>query len=266
MCQQLEVSRSGFYAWVRRPTSAHDLRDRELERHVARQFEESAGIYGSPRIHALLRRQGQRVGRKRIARLMRGLNLTARASRIYRNHPGAITCRLGIDNHARDCEITGPDQVWRGDITYLKAGGAWRYLAVVMDEYSRRLLGYQLGIERTSHLTVAALHRAILKRRPAPGLVFHSDRGSEYGGYLYRDRLAGRGIVQSMNRPRTMTDNAHVESFFHSLKSEAIHGRSFVRAADLDRVVRRYIENYNRRRIHSSLGFLSPIDYERLVA
>jgi len=176
--------------------------------------------------------------------------------------PGAITCRLGIANQARQREITGPNQVWRGDITYLKAGGAWRYLAVVMDQYSRRLVGYQLGVDRSIHLTAAALRRAVLKRRPPRGLVFHSDRGSEYGGYLYRDRLAARGIVQSMNRPKTMTDNAHVESFFHTLKSEAIHGKTFNNAAELDSAVRRYIEHCNRRRIHSSLGFRSPIDYE----
>lgn len=266
MCERLAVSRSGFYAWLQRPPSEHDRRDRTLEKQIARHFDDSAGIYGSPRVHALLRREGYRVGRKRVARLMCGLRLKARASRIYKRLPGAVTCRLGIGNQARVCAVSGPDQVWRGDITYLKAGGVWRYLAVVIDQYSRRILGYQLGIDRTSHLTVAALRRAILKRRPPPGLVFHSDRGSEYGGYLYRDRLAGRGIVQSMNRPKTMTDNAHVESFFHTLKSEAIHGRSFSTSAELDAEVRRYVLHYNRTRIHSALGFQSPIDYERLAA
>jgi transposase InsO family protein len=266
MCQMLEVSRSGFYAWVKRPVSSHDRRDRDLERQITRHFDDSAGIYGSPRIHVLMRRHGERVGRKRVARLMRGLTLRARANRIYKRNPGAITCRLGIGNQAREERVTGPDQVWRGDITYLRTGGSWRYLAVVIDQYSRRLLGYKLGVDRTSHLTVAALHRALIKRRPPPGLVFHSDRGSEYGGYLYRDRLACRGIVQSMNRPKTMTDNAHVESFFHTLKSEAIHGRTFHNVAELDAAVRRYILHYNRTRIHSALGFRSPIDYERLAA
>jgi putative transposase len=267
MCDKLEVSRSGFYAWLGRPRSQRERRDRELERHIARHFEDSAGTYGSPRIHALLRRAGQKVGCKRVARLMRGLRLKARASRIYKRLAGATsTSRLGIGNHARECEITGPDQVWRGDVTYLRAAGAWRYLAVVIDQYSRRLLGYQLGVERTSFLTAAALRRAIVKRRPAAGLVFHSDRGSEYAGYLYRDRLAGRGIVQSMNRPKTMTDNAHAESFFHTLKSEAIHGRTFNTAAELDCAVSRYIVRYNRTRIHSALGFRSPIDYERQAA
>jgi transposase InsO family protein len=267
MCPKLEVSRSGFYAWLRRGPSERARRDRVLEQQIAGHFEESNGVYGSPRIHALLRRRGERVGRKRVVRLMQGLRLKARANRIYwKRSGGAVTCRLAISNEARAREVTGPDQVWRGDITYLKAGGGLRYLAVVIDQYSRRLVGYQLGAERTSHLTAAALRRALARRKPSPGLVFHSDRGSEYGGYVYRDRLAMSGIVQSMNRPKTMTDNAHVESFFHSLKTEAIHGRRFETRDQLDLAVRRYIARYNRSRIHSSLGYRSPIDYERTNA
>jgi putative transposase len=266
MCEKLEVSRSGFYAWVRRPASDYARRELALRRHIEQHFEESYGVYGSPRIHALLRRQGERVGRKRVARLMRELHLKARANRIYKRLPGAVTCRLGIANEARERAVTAPDQVWRGDITYLKAGGAWRYLAVVMDQYSRRLLGYKLGNQRTAELTVAALRQATALRRPAAGLVFHSDRGSEYGGYLYRDRLADRGMVQSMNRPKTMTDNAHVESFFHTLKTEAIHGYRFSNCTQLDHAVRRYIAHYNRRRPHSALDYHSPIDYERTNA
>jgi len=266
MCARLEVSRSGFYAWLKRPCSRHEERDRSLERQIVEHFEESNGVYGSPRIHALLRRRGERVGRKRVARLMRGLRLKARANRIYKRLPGAITCRLGIPNQARERPVTAPNQVWRGDVTYLKVGGAWRYLAVVIDQYSRRLVGHELSVNRTSDLTVAALRRALDARKPSPGLVFHSDRGSEYGGYLYRDRLAKSGIVQSMNRPKVMNDNAHVESFFHSLKAEALHGRSFRTSAELDATVRRYISRYNRTRVHSSLGYRSPIDYERANA
>ena len=266
MCDKLQVSRSGFYAWSRRPTSDRSKRELHLRRRVEEHFEESYGVYGSPRIHALLRRQGERVGRKRVARLMRELRLKARANHIYRPRSAAVACRLGIGNQARERSVTGPNQVWRGDITYLKTSGGWRYLAVVIDHYSRRLLSYRLSAERTSDLTLAALRAALAKRKPQPGLVFHSDRGSEYGGYLYRDRLATQGIVQSMNRPKTMTDNAHVESFFHSLKTEAIHGRSFASVAELDGAVRRYIERYNRTRIHSSLDYQSPIDYERTNA
>lgn len=266
MCEKLEVSRSGFYAWVKRTESAHRRRDRALARRIEAHFEESAGTYGSPRIHALLRREGERVGRKRVVRLMVQSRLRARASRIYRRIPAPVLSRLGISNQAREREVTGPNQVWRGDVTYLKVAGAWRYLAVVLDQYSRRLFGFKIGSRHSSELTVAALRIALAKRRPPAGLVFHSDRGSEYGGYQYRDRLAGHGIVQSMNRPKTMTDNAHVESFFHSMKSEVIHGHPQRKPEELEAVVRRYIARYNRTRIHSSLAYRSPIDYERANA
>jgi putative transposase len=266
MCDELEVSRSGFYAWVKRTPSAHHRRDLALARRIETHFEESAGTYGSPRIHALLRRQGERVGRKRVARLMRQTDLRARSSRIYRRIPAPVLERLGIANQAREREVTGPDQVWRGDVTYIKVPGAWRYLAVVLDQYSRRLLGFKFGTHHNSQLTLGALRIAIAKRRPAPGLVFHSDRGSEYGGYLYRDRLLGRGIVQSMNRPKTMTDNAFVESFFHSMKSDVIHGHPQRKPQELESVVRRYIAHYDRTRLHSALAYRSPIDYERANA
>src|SRR5688500_978645 len=151
-------------------------------------------------------------------------------------------------------------------ITYLKAGGAWRYLAVVIDQYSRRLLGYKLGNQRTAELTVAALRQATARRRPTAGLIFHSDRGSEYGGYIYRDRLATRCMIQSMYRPKPMTDNAHVESCFHTLKTDPIHGYRFSSRTQLDLAVPRYIAHYNRRRPHSALDYRSPIDYERTNA
>jgi putative transposase len=266
MCGKLEVSRSGFYAWMKRPRSVRQRRDQLLARRIETHFEESAGTYGSPRIHALLRREGERVGRKRVVRLMQRCHLRARASRIYRRIPAPVLERLGIANEARARVVTGPDQVWRGDVTYIKVPGAWRYLAVVLDQYSRRLLGFKLGSQHNAELTAAALRMAIAKRRPPAGLVFHSDRGSEYAGYLYRDRLADLGIVQSMNRPKTMTDNAFVESFFHSLKSDAIHGHPQRPAAELDAVVRRYIARYNRTRLHSALAYRSPIDFERANA
>ncbi len=193
-------------------------------------------------------------------------HLKARASRIYRRLPGNVTCKLGLANQARERPVTGPNQIWRGDITYLRANGSWRYLAVVIDQYSRRLVGWKMGPQRTIELTVDALHHAIERRRPPAGLIFHSDRGSEYAGYLFRDSLARRGIVQSMNRPKTMTDNAHMESFFHSMKSEAIHGHPQMKPGELEAVVRRYIARYNRTRLHSALAYRSPIDYERTNA
>ena len=266
MCERLEVSRSGFYAWVARPRSRHDTQDEALGRLIEEHFEQSAGTYGSPRIHALVKRQGEKTSRKRVARLMRERHLKARASRLYRRLPGNVACKLGIANQARERTVSAPNQVWRGDITYLKTGGSWRYLAVVIDQYSRRLIGWKMGPQRTIDLTVEALRQAVARRRPSPGVIFHSDRGSEYAGYAFRDRLARRGIVQSMNRPGTMADNAFIESFFHSMKSDVIHGHPQRKPAELEGVVRRYIARYNRTRLHSALDYRSPIDYERANA
>lgn len=263
MCRKLEVSRSGFYAWAARAQSLRARRDQRLGRLIEEHFEQSSGTYGSPRIHALLGRQGESCGRKRVARLMRERHLKARASRIYRRLPGNVACKLGLANQARERPVTGPNQAWRGDITYLRTNGSWRYLAVIIDQYSRRLVGWRMGPQRTIELTVEALNRAIDRRRPPAGLIFHSDRGSEYAGYLFRDSLARRGIVQSMNRPKTMTDNAHMESFFHSMKPEAIHGQPQMKPGELEAAVRRYITRYNRTRLHSALAYRSPIDYER---
>jgi putative transposase len=165
-------------------------------------------------------------------------------------------------NHQLDRWATGPDQVWVGDITYLKVGPAWRYLAVVLDRYSRRVIGWSLGPTKDARLTLAAFNRAVGHRRPRPGVIFHSDRGVEYAAYAFRDRLARLGFVQSMNRPREITDTAHMESFFHSMKSDVVHGIRFAQEAELRTLLCSYIPYYNRVRLHSGIGYSSPIAYE----
>ncbi len=147
---------------------------------------------------------------------MREAGLRARAAKLYRANPGLHGFYTSMPNRQLDRLATGPDQVWVGDIPYLHVAGAWRYLAVVMDRYSRRIVGWSLGPYKDARLTLAALDRAVFNRRPRPGIVFHTDRGIEYAAYAFRRRLAGLGFVQSMNRPGTMADNAHMESFFHS--------------------------------------------------
>jgi transposase InsO family protein len=229
-------------------------------------FETSRGTYGSPRIHQALRAAGTRVSRRRVERLMREAGLRARAAKLYRAIPGLHAFFTSIPNRQLDQVTTGPDQVWVGDITYLKAGGTWRYLAVVMDRYSRRIIGWSLGRHKAARLTLAALNHAVVNRRPPPGVIFHTDRGIEYAAYAFRHRLAALGFVQSMNRPREITDNAHMESFFHSLKTDAIHGTSFVNPDPLGPLLRRYFPYYNRVRLHSGLGYRSPVDYEALHA
>jgi transposase InsO family protein len=193
---------------------------------------------------------------------MREAELRARAVKLYRRIPGLHGFFTSIPNRQLDRLATGPDQVWVGDITYLKVAGAWRYLAVVMDRYSRRIIGWSLGASKDARLTLAAFNRAVFNRRPRTGVIFHTDRGVEYAAYAFRHRLAALGFVQSMNRPRELTDNAHMESFFHSMKSDAVHGVSFAHEVELVRLLRSYIPYYNGVRLHSGIGYASPIDYE----
>jgi len=180
---------------------------------------------------------------------MREAGLRARAAKLYRANPGLHGFYTSIPNRQLDRLATGPDQVWVGDITYLHVAGAWRYLAVVKD----------------ARLTLAALDRAVFNRRPRPGIVFHTDRGIEYAAYAFRRRLAGLGFVQSMNRPGTMADNAHMESFFHSMKSDVVHGAQVGDDRDLGRLLRSYIPYYNGVRLHSGIGYRAPMDYEAIT-
>jgi putative transposase len=193
---------------------------------------------------------------------MREAGLRARAAKLYRRILGLHGFFASIPNRQLDRLTTAPDQVWVGDITYLKVGGTWRYLAAVMDRYSRRIIGWSLGPTRDVQLTLTALNRAVFNRRPRPGVIFHTDRGIEYAAYAFRDRLATLGFVQSMNRPGEITDNAHMESFFHSMKSDVVHGVTLTRDADLTRLLRSYIPYYNGVRLHSGIGYASPVDYE----
>jgi putative transposase len=266
LCARHGVTRSGFYSWRRRGRSAHARRDERLLARIRAIFEASEGTYGSPRIHAALTSAGVRVARKRVARLMQGDGLKARVARIYRRTVGTRTFFMGIPNRVLGLETTAPNQVWVGDVTYLRSGNQWWYLAVIMDRHSRRILGWSLRRTRDLSLTLTAFNRAVSRRRPVDGVIFHSDRGPEFAAYAFRARLAALGIVQSMKRPRELGDNAFIESLFHSMKADVIHGRTFDDAADLHTTVDAYIRRYNRSRLHSSLGYHSPIDYERSAA
>lgn len=266
LCRTYKVTRSGYYGWRKRLQSPRKTQNQQLSARIVAIYDASYGIYGSPRIHLALKAEGVRVGRKRVAGLMRGMELKGRCGRIYRSQRRVSVNRFfnGIPNRSLEKVATGPDQVWLGDITYLKAGGQWRYLAVVMDKYSRRILSWTLSARKDSWLTLRALNRAVAGRRPASGLIFHSDRGIEYGAFVMRRRLAQLGIVQSMNRPAAkMIDNALMESFFHSMKAEGVHGRTFPDQQRLHQHVTRYIPFYNSQRMHSALGYVSPIVFEQ---
>ncbi|HEX7938190.1 MAG TPA: IS3 family transposase, partial [Gemmatimonadaceae bacterium] len=192
---------------------------------------------------------------------MQAAGLRARVARIYRANPKLHQFFSQHPNRIRRLAVRRPNRVWVGDVTYIPVAGRWRFLAVVMDQYSRRILAWTLAGRRSTQLTRAVLNAAVRRRRPSAGLIFHSDRGSEYSGAIFRDRLRQLGVAQSsaLHGPG---ENAHMESFFHSLKAELLHAATFHTDADLRRALVSYFQYYNARRLHSALGYRPPIDYE----
>ncbi len=265
LCTLYGVTPAGYYAWRRRGESAHAVQDRRLTQRITALFRGHHGRYGSPRIYRALKQEGWRVSRRRVERLMRAAGLRARVARVYRANPALHRFYGQHPNRLPREGARRPDEVWVGDITYVSVGGGWRFLAVVLDQYSRRVLAWTLGQRRDARLTQRVLDAAVRRRRPPGGLIFHSDRGSEYAAAAFRDRLVALGIRQS-SAQRGPKDNAHVESFFHSLKAEVIHGARFASEVTLRRALRGYMQYYNTRRIHSALGYQSPVDYELCAA
>jgi putative transposase len=263
MCRLYGVTRAGYYAWRSRERSKRERQDEALTAEIRAVHTESRGTYGSPRVHRALRRRGHRVGKNRVARLMRAHGIKARVARIRYTSPATQRFFDSVRNEQLDLELERPDQVWVGDITYLKVGAIYRYLAVVMDKYSRRVVGWSYGPRKDVALTLRALNRAASARRPRRGLVFHTDRGTEYAATAFKERLAELGLRQSMNRPGKMTDNAFIESFFHSMKTEIYHGLRFGTDDEIRNALRSYVPFYNQDRLHSSLQYVSPATFEQ---
>lgn len=265
LCRYYGVSRSGFYAWKHRAPSTRQQANARLLRHIHRIHERSHGIYGSPRVWEALQQQCIGCSENRVARLMRAAGLTGRVVKVTRRQPGLHRFFVATANLRKEQPAPqAPDRQWVGDITYLKARGRFCYLATVMDVYSRRIIGHALGHDRSVNLTTRAVQQAIRARPRAQQLLFHSDRGIEYAAYRYKAMLGGHGIRSSMNRPGCPGDNAHMESFFHSLKAEWIRGKTFKTFTELETAVRHYIRFYNHHRLHSGLDYRTPVEYERL--
>jgi transposase InsO family protein len=269
LCQRYGVSRAGFYSWRRRGESAHAEQDRQLTTEITRRFAAHQERYGSPRIHRVLRATGWVVSRRRVARLMREAGLRAKAVRGYRSKAQLRRQYAQHPNRLWTATVDHPNQVWVGDITYLRVGTGWRYLAVVMDQYSRRILAWTLTRQRTAAVTCGVLTRAARARGMfggrGGGVIFHSDRGSEYMGAPFCTHLAHLGFAQSAS-VRGPGDNAHMESFFHSLKAELTRGVVFTNDRQLRTALQQYLHYYNTTRLHSSLGYRSPLAFEQQTA
>jgi transposase InsO family protein len=266
LCRLYRVSRAGFYAWRARKPSARSQADERLVERIRTIFQRHQRTYGSPRVQRELAAQGVHVSRRRVERLMRAGGMRARLVQVYRPNRKLHVHYAQHPNLLWQAKVRRADQLWVGDVTYVRVGRSWRFLATVMDLYSRRILGWSLARVRSTALTRAALDYAIRRRRPEPGLIFHSDRGSEYLGAGFSGRLSGLGMRQSTTRGGCPADNAHAESLFHSMKADRLHGMVFGNDRALRRCVAAYVRYYNHQRLHSSLDYVSPVAYERRAA
>ncbi len=268
MCRVLEASPSGFYDWLRRPESQRAAEDRALVEKIQAVHNESRRTYGSPRVHASLKAAGDRIGRKRVARLMRENDIRAKTKRTFRvttnsRHDHPVAPNL-LD---RQFTVEAPNRVWLADLRSIWTREGWLYLAVVLDLFSRQVVGWAMDERMPQELTLAALDMALRRRRPLPGLMHHSDRGSQYASGDYRKALKSYGFVQSMSRKGNCWDNAPMESFFGSMKSELVHHQRYLTREAAKRDLFAYIEGYyNRQRLHSALGYITPEQAELRAA
>jgi putative transposase len=269
MCQVLEVSVSGYYAWRTRPVSHHQREDARLSAEIQSIFLENRRAYGSPRIHAALQIRGVRCGRKRVVRLMQMLGLQAKQRRQHKPTTTSSdpTAHVAPNLLNRDFTATRPNTKWVTDITAIPTAEGWLYLAVVLDLFSRMVVGWAMDSTENEHLVTLAFQMALARRHPQAGLLHHSDRGSEYTSRGYQALLAELGIAVSMSRTANCYDNAAMESFFDSLKSECVHRTHFQNQAQARSAIFEYLECwYNPVRLHSTLEYVSPLVYEQAFA
>ena len=264
LCPVLGVSSSGYYAWRRRPPSERAKRDARLAVEVRLAHKRGRGQYGSPRVHRELKAHGHRIGKKRVERLMRQEGIQGQRKRRFRcttdsKHSQPVAANV----LARNFQADAPNTVWVTDVTYVWTVAGWLYLAVLLDLFSRRVVGWAISETNDRALALEALRRALVARRPAAGLVHHSDRGSPYASDDYQAALRDAGIVPSMSRSGDCWDNAVAESFFASLRAELLDNAHYSGRSDAIPSIADYIDGfYNPVRRHSSIGYVSPIEFE----
>jgi transposase InsO family protein len=269
MCAVLEVSPAGYYAWRNRPVSERAKSSTALLAAIRQAHQDSSGRYGSPRVHAILRRQGRGTSRGRVERLMRryGIRAIMTPPRRVRTTDSRHDLPIAPNLIARDFTAKAPNRVWLADITYIPTAEGWLYLAAVMDLFSRKIVGWAMRDHMQVELASSALTMAIQQQRPQAGLIHHSDRGVQYASHGYRAALAGARISASMSRKADCYDNAPMESFFHTLKTELVHHRDYKTRAEAQRDIFAFIEGfYNRTRLHSAIGYIPPIEMETQAA
>ena len=264
LCRVLQVSRAAYYDWLHRKPSARQKKREDLQLKVKAVHDRSRGTYGSPRVHEQLRRAGEVVSEKTVAKIMQEEGIAARRPRKFKaTTDSRHTKRIAPNLLERDFTADAPNRVWVTDVTALWTLAGWVYLAAILDLFSRRVVGWACSTSNDTALALEALSAALTSRKPPPGLIHHSDRGSPYGSDEYVNALESRGFVRSMSRKGDCWDNAVAESFFASLEHECVQGRTFADLHDTTRVVSGYIDDfYNPERLHSTLGFSSPIEFE----
>lgn len=266
MCRVLQVSRSGFYGWCRRKPSARTQANQRLLKRMHVLHQQTREAYGARRMWQLLNREGFVCGRHRVARLRREAGLVTlrrrrHARTIRARHPAGVEIPNRLN---QQFAVSAKNRVWTADYTFIPTRTGWLYVAVVLDLYSRRIVGWAMSPRQTLTVVTEAWWMAWHHRRPTPGLVHHSDQGNQYRAGLYQQLLARRGVVASMSRKGNCYDNAPVESFFSSLKNELVHHRRFQHHAEARYAIAEYIEVfYNRQRLHQALGYRSPEEFER---
>jgi putative transposase len=268
MCRALEVSRSGYYAWCGHPESKRDLENRGLLERIRSVFKKSRKTYGSPRVHRQLVSEGETCSRGRIERLMSANGIQARQRRKFvATTDSKHDLPVAENVLGRDFSVTEPNKVWASDITYIPTDEGWLFLAGVLDLCSRTAVGWSMSDSLERQLVIDALGMAHRRRKPGKNLIHHSDRGSQYASDEYRNLLKDYGMQMSMSRKGDCWDNAPMESFFGTLKKELVHHRRYRTREEARRDIFDYIEIfYNRERLHSSLGYVSPAHYEQLIA